>query len=334
MSDEKSESYAYHFCSVMKHFSRYMMRVALKVFAALLLFFVIRESANIFFAQNFSTNSVIINRNDGVRDLAIQLCKESRQDTHTYHRVVSGLKWLMRAGYTLKVGEYAVDTSMSLYDVMQKIHAGQCVKHKITFAEGLTHAQIVDQMQNDHRLVPSELSLPAEGYLMPDTYVFSYPMTWQDIINMMHAKMQCFLRQIDEQRIPFGYSVDAMIRIASLVEKEAAYDEERLKIAAVYWNRLHKKMRLQADPSLIYDLTKGKHYRVKIRKKTLRENMSLYNTYKHHGLPPSAICNPGRASIIAAATPVMYNYLFFRLARNKKHHLFAETFQAHCNNQY
>lgn len=313
------------------------VRVILRTSVILFLFCIFRECANIFLARGFSDNVIFIKINDRVQDTARQLCyRYSGKDQRIYNqqRIETGLKWLIRAGYTLKVGEYAIDSSMSLYDVMQKIHSGQCVQHKITFAEGMTHAQIVEKLHNDHRLMPSEISLPAEGYLMPDTYVFSYPMTWKDIINMMHDKMQCFLHQIDTKNIPFGNSIDAMIRVASLVEKEAACDEERLKIAAVYWNRLHKKMRLQADPSLIYDITKGKHYRIKIRKKTLRENMSLYNTYRHHGLPPSAICNPGRASIIAASTPVMYDYLFFRLARNKKHHLFAETFKEHCNNQY
>ena len=114
--------------------------------------------------------------------------------------------------------------------------------------------------------------------------------------------------------------------LASLVEKETAAPEERPLVAAVYRNRLERRMGLQADPTVVYALSKAGRYKGNIRKVDLDIN-SPYNTYRFPGLPPGPIAAPGRAAIEAALAPADVPYLYF-VSRNDGTHVFAETLDA------
>jgi len=127
-----------------------------------------------------------------------------------------------------------------------------------------------------------------------------------------------------------GLSMRQVVVLASLVEKETAAAAERPLVAAVYTNRLQRNMALQADPTVVYALSKAGRYAGNIRKVDLEVN-SPYNTYLHAGLPPGPIAAPGQAALEAALAPADVPYLFF-VSRNDGSHAFAETLREHNAN--
>ena len=116
--------------------------------------------------------------------------------------------------------------------------------------------------------------------------------------------------------------------LASIVERESVFDDEKPSIASVYLNRLKGGMRLQADPTVIYGMTMGREaFNRRVTYRDLKHD-SLYNTYLHSGLPPTPICNPGKGSILAVLHPKWHNNLFF-VANGSGRHTFSETFSKH-----
>jgi UPF0755 protein len=121
-------------------------------------------------------------------------------------------------------------------------------------------------------------------------------------------------------------SIDTIVTIASLVEKEAKLENERPIIASVFYNRLRYKMLLQSCATVEYVLSNHKE-QLSIEDTKIQ---SPYNTYLHRGLPPTPICNPGRASLVAATQPVQTKYLYFAVDNNSSHH-FSKSFTEHQN---
>jgi UPF0755 protein len=164
-----------------------------------------------------------------------------------------------------------------------------------------------------------------EGYLMPNTYKFF----WQeDEAEVIRAMVQEFWRVLDdslEQIVTSkGRTLHEILTLASIVESETSIDSERAMIAGVYLNRLKKKMRLEADPTVQYILEDGPRrlYYSDLQKE------SAYNTYLHRGLPPGPINNPGKAAIYAAIFPAKNKYIFF-VASGGGGHKFSKTYEEH-----
>ena len=230
---------------------------------------------------------------------------------------------------------------MGWNDLIDALGGGDAGIDRITIPEGYAIVQIapllvralqvppdsVDSAVSDSAL-RARLGVPAptlEGYLFPDTYVFSPGTTArQAVAEMVDRFERAWKPEYTAQLAVLGISRHAAVTMASIVEKEARLPEERAVIAAVYYNRLRKQMPLQADPTIQYAL--GHHVdRVYYKDLTIE---SPYNTYLHPGLPPGPIASPGGASLRAAVTPANVPYLYF-VAAPDGHHEFRTTLAAH-----
>lgn len=165
------------------------------------------------------------------------------------------------------------------------------------------------------------------GYLLPDTYSFPLGISAQEVLRyLVRQTLQIFSADsVNAQLKSRGLSRRQIIIMASIIEGEAMLDKERATIASVYWNRIKRGIRLQADPTIQF-LLGGKPRRLLY--KDLKID-SPYNTYKYKGLPPGPINNPGKSSIYAAIFPAKTDYIFF-VARGDGSHVFSRTAREHA----
>jgi UPF0755 protein len=250
---------------------------------------------------------------------------------HYFHRRTS-----------LKAGEYLFEQDASARDVHDRIARGDIYFHTVVIPEGYTMFEIAQAIQDAGlgsrddflRLAQIETSLIAdlapqaaslEGYLFPDTYRFTRTQSLRD----MAAEMVKQFRQVAQQ-VGLTMNVHATVIMASIVEKETSVPEERPLVASVYYNRLVKRIALQADPSVIYaELLQGT-YSGALHHADL-EVQSPYNTYRHAGLPPGPIGNPGRSSLEAAMHPAQTDFYYF-VSDGDGHHRFSASLDEHNRN--
>jgi UPF0755 protein len=177
-----------------------------------------------------------------------------------------------------------------------------------------------------HDLDPDATDL--EGYLFPDTY--DIPRGAEPAAQLV-ARMVKRFRAVIAPELPAlaqsGRTLRQVVTLASIVETETARPDERPRVAAVFLNRLQKKMPLQTDPTIIYALRRAGTYDGNIRREDLDVD-SPYNTYRRPGLPPGPIASPGRASLLAALHPLTTRELYF-VSRNDGTHQFSENLAEH-----
>jgi UPF0755 protein len=270
---------------------------------------------------------VNIPRGSGIRDIADVLQREGVIDQPW---VFVGGVFALKAREDLKAGEYQFTAHASLRDVVQTIVDGKVIPHQISIPEGLTSEQIVARLLADDTLVGNIKEIPREGSLLPDTYSFNRGMTREQIIQRMQSAQQRLIKDIWDRHssdLPLR-TPDQLVTLASLVEKETAKPDERTRIAAVFVNRLNKKMRLQSDPTIIYGLVGGKGTLGRPIVRSEIEQPTPYNTYVIEGLPPGPIANPGRAALEAVASPARTKELYF-VADGTGGHTFSETLEQH-----
>ena len=240
----------------------------------------------------------------------------------------------------IMVGEYNVSPSMLPADILKRITSGKTVLHPVTIPEGYRITEIADllakqnladkenflQQTKNMKLVTGVSADSLEGYLFPETYHFGKFTAEATIVKKMvetfkeRALKQKFLKRAREM----GFSYHEIITLASLIEKETGKDSERKQISSVFHNRLKKNMRLQTDPTVIYAI---KNFDGNIRKRDLKID-SLYNTYRHKGLPPGPIASPGLKAIVAALYPTKSSNLYF-VSRQDGSHQFSATLNEH-----
>ena len=230
----------------------------------------------------------------------------------------------------LKAGEYRFEPQISMAEVIDKLAAGEIVYHQLTVPEGLMSIQVAEIINKAPNLGGEALPKFEEGGFLPETYTYKYGDTKQDAWNEGKSAAQKVLTQAWENRdddLPVKNPEELLV-LASIIEKETAIDEERAVVASVFVNRLRKGMKLQTDPTVIYALTEGNaELKRSLKRKDLQVD-SPYNTYKYYGLPPKPICNPGAASIWAAAHPADTDYLYF-VADGKGGHNFSRSLAEH-----
>lgn len=246
-------------------------------------------------------------------------------------------------GGTLKAGEYRFDHRAPVAEVYAQLRRGDVYTLTLAIPEGFNLFDIAHAFQTagfgsadaflaaarEHTELiaawtpfgqhPDSL----EGYLFPDTYHFSRHAT---PLQMLTAMVHRF-RQEAEQLGLTG-DVARTITMASLIEKEVSQDKERPLVAGVFVNRLEKNMPLATDPTVIYAALLENRWRGTIYASDL-QSPSPYNTYKHTGLPPGPICNPGVAAIRAALAPAHTDYLYF-VSDAAGHSRFSTTLQEHA----
>jgi UPF0755 protein len=278
-------------------------------------------------AENKAVN---IARGSGLQDIADQLQRAGVLD---HPLVFQGGVFAYRTRDKLKAGEYMFPRQASPRDVMDILVDGKAIEHSITIPEGLTSEQIVARLKGNDVLVGDIKQSPREGSLLPETYRFSRGTTREQIAARMTQARAKALEDIWKKRSPDLpiRSPEELVVLASIVEKETGKAEERPRVAAVFVNRLEKKMRLQSDPTIIYGIAGGKGTLGRPLTRADITGRTPYNTYVIDGLPPGPIANPGKASLEAAANPQDTRDVFF-VADGTGGHAFAETLEEHNRN--
>jgi UPF0755 protein len=235
-----------------------------------------------------------------------------------------GVRYHGEAG-DLKAGEYALPAHAAMADIAAILVSGKSIEHKLTAAEGLTSQMIYAIVVADPVLTGDAGAVPAEGTLLPETYLFTRGMTRREMLAKMAKAQSDLLATLwpkHDPSLPFTDPRQAVI-LASIVEKETALPEERRHIASVFLNRLRLGMKIQSDPTIIYGLTRGYPLGRGILESELT-GPTPYNTYVIDGLPPTPICNPGKDSIAAVLNPEKTGDLYF-VANGSGGHVFAAT---------
>lgn len=239
------------------------------------------------------------------------------------------IKFGQLLGYKLKFGEYAIPEKISLWSAIKLLSTKKSVMHKVCIPEGFSVYKTLERLNKNKFLKGEIISIPEEGSLMPDTYCFKYPTTKQDIIDQAQKAMSDFLEKEWRNKSDncFLKTPQEVLTLASIIEKESAVDLET--IAGMYFNRLKIGMRLQACPTAIYAIMKGKNLPRKLTYKDLKYD-SPYNTYRYKGLPPKPIANPGKKAILAVLHPKKTKWLYLYYDGNlMSKPVYSETFQEH-----
>ena len=235
------------------------------------------------------------------------------------------------SGEPIKAGEYRIPAHTSPSDILKMLQGGKVLQRLVVVPEGYPSVLVHDALAKADGLTGS-VPVPAEGSVLPDSYAFQRGDTRASVVARMQKAMRDYLAAAWSKRKP-GIPVttrEQAIILASIVEKETGKAAERRMVAAVYANRLKRGMPLQADPTVIYPITRGRPLGRRILRSELRAKNG-YNTYAEAGLPAGPIANPGRASIDAVLDPAQSNALYF-VADGTGGHVFADTLDQHNAN--
>ncbi len=269
--------------------------------------------------------------------------------SHLLHeKELLGSEWFFQALGRVKQldrkiipGEYELHAGMRPTELLNKLVAGELYQHSVTIPEGYTVVQIatiLDQkgLADKHELLRlskdplfiASLKINAstlEGYLFPDTYRFARYMPPKNIVRTFVSRFKEIVTpELQAQAESMGMTLQEVLTLASVIEKETGLATERALVSGVFHNRLRRNIPLQSDPTVIYAL---EFFDGNIRKADLSVK-SPYNTYKVRGLPPGPIANPGLASIQAALNPTPSDFVYF-VSRNDGSHKFSATLAEH-----
>ncbi len=241
----------------------------------------------------------------------------------------------------IRAGEYELASSMTPLEVIKKMVRGDIKGYLLTFPEDLPLKEFAARLAS-HKLVDEKtfMRLAAdrdflatlgiegpslEGFLYPDTYLLDRSMETRGIIRIMVSQFwKKVTPEMQKRAKELGFTISDFVTLASMIGKESGDKEEKPLISAVFHNRLKKGMKLQSDPTAVYDLI---NFNGIIKKKDLQNN-TVHNTYHISGLPPGPIANPGVDSLQAALYPAAVDYLYF-VSRKDGTHQFSSNFTAH-----
>lgn len=244
----------------------------------------------------------------------------------------------------IQAGEYRLTERLTAAQLLAKLVDGDVVQHGVTLIEGWTFAEALAAVRDADALKHQLPEAPAaaaemlrkyigieaehpEGWFMPETYHFTRGSTDIQIFERAHQAMKQALESAwaeREDELPLESPYELLI-MASIIEKETGAASERRRVAGVFTRRLQRGMRLQTDPTVLYGRAPERTGR--LRRVDLVTD-TPYNTYTRHGLPPTPICLPGRASLEAAANPAEGSALYF-VSRNDGTHVFSDTLAEH-----
>ncbi len=252
---------------------------------------------------------------------------------------------------SIKAGKYLLNQSYTNNDIVNLLASGKIYNDgtKITIPEGSTSKEIVallvknklgnkekyeelinnpKELYNDVEFLKENDVISLEGFLYPETYYFNEKLSEKEILlQMLYAFNNVYNDKFKEKQRKLDMSLEEVISLASIVEKEAVKDEDRPLISGVFYNRLKIDMPLQSDATIQYIFAE--------RKKIVTYNDlkidSPYNSYKNKGLPPTPIANPGIKSIEATLYPEESKYLYF-VAKMDGGNRYSETYEEHLKN--
>ena len=241
---------------------------------------------------------------------------------------------ILGASKKFKEGIYDISPRTGMIGIVRIIAGGRSRLYRVTIPEGLTSAQIADLIfssgtVNSEKFQAIVKEKKLEGYLFPQTYFFDPGISPEKIIDMMVSEFnRNYTEELKKRAKEIKLTDNQAITLASIIEKEAKLPEERPRISAVFHNRLKKRWYLESCATVLYAL--GEHKEVLLNRDLKVD--SSYNTYKHIGLPPGPICNPGIESIKAALYPAATNEMYFVVSSSGAH-VFSCNLEEHVKNK-
>ena len=231
----------------------------------------------------------------------------------------------------VRAGEFRFPARVSNAEALDILQTAEPVQRRVTIPEGLPSVLVHERIMAAPFLTGT-IDVPEEGSVLPDTYNYERGESRQALLDRMQAAMDETLASLWAERsedTPVDTPQEAVV-LASIVEKETGTADERPMVAGVYRNRLETGMRLQADPTIIYPITKGRPLGRRIRRSEI-DAVNDYNTYSMAGLPKGPIANPGRDALAAVLNPAETDAFYF-VADGSGGHAFAETLSEHNRN--
>ncbi|MBA3510978.1 endolytic transglycosylase MltG [Sphingomonas sp.] len=274
-------------------------------------------------------HTVIVEEGSSVASVARQLETQGAiPGSATIYRMMARL---FGSGDPIQAGEFEIPKGTSGAAVLDQLQHGRPVQRLITVTEGMPSI-IVQERLAANPFLTGPAPLPPEGSVLPDSYGYKRGETRAAVVQRMQAAMTRTLDALWAKRKPACpvSTKEETVILASIVEKETGKPSERRMVAGVYCNRLRIGMKLDADPTVIYPITKGKPLGRRILRSELNADTG-YNTYRKPGLPAGPIANPGRESIAAVLDPAPTKAIYF-VADGTGGHVFAETFAEHRAN--
>jgi UPF0755 protein len=231
----------------------------------------------------------------------------------------------------IKAGEFLLPEGASASRILGILQGSEVIRRFVTIPEGMPSIMVHERLMAEP-LLTGDVPVPAEGTVLPESYDFERGESRAAVLKRMQDAMSRTLAELWAKRAP-GIAVktpqEAVI-LASIVEKETGKPSERRMVAGLYSNRVKQGMLLQADPTIIYPITKGKPLGRRIRQSEIQA-VNDYNTYTMTGLPKGPITNPGRDSIAAVLDPAKTSALYM-VADGTGGHAFADTLEQHNAN--
>lgn len=329
-------------------------KIFLYTFLAIILVVTASLALGYYFLQQFSKQHIHVNDDNKVfiikKGTSIHQLVEQIDQANLMDRAYL-LPYLYKLNpelSSIKAGGYKLEPHMTVDEFLKLLVSGKESSFTLRFVEGkrandwlntmkntpYIQQTLVDKSSDDiAKILGIEGSL--EGWLSPNTYLYTVDTLDINILKRAHLTMKNNLQRVWENRdsgLPYSTPYELLI-IASIIEKETSLSSERANVASVFVNRLKAKMKLQTDPTIIYGL--GDKYTGKIRRIDMTDKTNPYNTYVINGLPPTPISMPSLASLEAAAHPADTKYLFF-VANGKGGHTFTTNYNSHLKavNEY
>ena len=273
--------------------------------------------------------TVIVEQGSSVGRVAEQLSRQGliRADPVTYRRLAR----ILGSSDPVQAGEFEIPAGASGAAILDLLQHGRPVQRLVTVPEGMPAVLVHERLMQVPYLT-GDVAVPEEGSVLPSSYSYQRGETRAAVLGRMQAAMRQELARLWARRSPrtFVSTPEEAVILASIVEKETGKASERPMIAGVYTNRLRRGMKLDADPTVIYPITRGRPLGRRIRQSELRADNG-YNTYARAGLPVGPIANPGRESIAAVLNPAQTEALYF-VADGTGGHVFADTYEQHRAN--
>lgn len=285
-------------------------------------------------------DNVVITVNEG--DSLYKVLQDMKKNKQIKNLLlIKGYIKINRLNKSIKPGQYTISSNVTTKKLVYKLNTGEDSNlKKVTIPEGydidniaillekkgIINSDVFKKACRDYTMSKfvkhkGNRKYAIEGYLFPDTYNFAKGQSAKDIIHIMTERFNQVVGDIKNKYNIEDNEVDKILTIASIIEKEAEIDDERGKVASVFYNRMKKNMKMESCATVLYSL--GEH-RDKLYYKDLKVK-SPYNTYKIKGLPPGPICNPGLSSIKSAITPDKTDYLYF-VSYNNGTHFFTDKY--------
>ena len=296
-----------------------------------LLLFVLYGSIKSFYSNKISIDSFsyVVESKSSIVDLYNGLYKSN----NFFERSLFLLGIYIFDFRTIQAGEYLIDDN--LYRVLNKMKLGETITYKFVINDGMNKFELSSYVETlnlnndclDFKCI-NLINNSIEGLLLPETYFYKNNTKLSTLLKKSSLELNNYVDMLwNEKPVdnPLKSKYDGII-LASIIEKESSNIDEKMNIGGVFLNRLKIKMRLQADPTIIYGLLPN--FNGDITRRDLRDKDNLYNTYVINSLPPTPISMPTKSSLDAAIMNTPNEYLFF-VADDKGKHIFSKTYDEH-----